>query len=187
MFDAIAKGNEKEIQRLSKEKLLVKQLGGRGIPNKREALESLVVNKILHNAIDAGYAAKVKKLLANKFFSRERKYKVDIESQDYTQTTPLMDAVQTGNMNMVKFLVKEGVDVNVQNAGCQTALILAAQLGQEEMANHLIANGSILGLVDRQGKNALMWAAQSNQAEVVRALMDRDANPFNPDNESMNP
>lgn len=186
LFDAISKGNKKDIQRLSKEPLLLKQLGTPKLPDDKD-LEYFVVNKLLHNAIDAGDASKVKKLLATKFFSKERRHKVNVEVIDHAQTTPLMHAVQTGNLNMVNILVKGGVDVNAQNTGGATALILASQFGQNDIAKFLIENGAIIGLADKQGKNALMWAAQSNQAELVRSLMDRDANPFNVDNNEMTP
>lgn len=187
LFNALNNGNRSEIERIRSEKLLPKKLGLKEVPKDLKTLEAYVGNRLLSIAIENNDKAKVKKLLSHQLFSSRRKYNISIENVGRLKVTPLMHAVQKGNMGIVKLLIEEGADINAQIDSGPTPLILAAQMGKTDIAKYLIEKGAMLGLSDKQEKNAIMWAAQSNQAEMVKALMEKGANPLNPDMEGMTP
>ena len=72
--------------------------------------------------------------------------------------SPLMDAVQKGDVAMVELLLRKGADTELKSKDGQTALILCAGRGDVPMAKILIANGSNPTVSDHLGMNAIKYA-----------------------------
>ena len=98
--------------------------------------------------------------------------------------TPLQRAANNGHVEIVKFLVEQGVLVDYYAQGDQ-ALISAASKGHFEIVKNLCCQGKVdPNARDGQGRNALYYAAESKDAdnkengeEMARFLLDKGADP----------
>jgi hypothetical protein len=59
-----------------------------------------------------------------------------------TRYTPLIVAAQTGKLDLVKLLVKNGANVNYQNEFGQSALSKSIMVGEYEVSYYLLQNGA---------------------------------------------
>jgi len=89
-----------------------------------------------------------------------------------------LDFSEKGNVEMVKFLVQQGVDKNVCDSNGANALMLSAFSGKTEISMFLIFSGIDINHKDHRGFNALMLACESPKAdiELVKTLIDKGAN-----------
>jgi predicted O-methyltransferase YrrM len=85
--------------------------------------------------------------------------------------TLLMEAVETGNVDAVKILVRAGAEVNTQapKSG-QSALILAAYHGHEEIVEYLLRKGADPSLKNHYGETARDAAATNFKTKCVQML-----------------
>src|SRR5579871_491466 len=68
---------------------------------------------------------------------------VDVNERDEgEEQTPLMRAVQVGDMTLVKMLIAHGADVRAQDDAGNTALMFAAQRGDYQIVQVLLENGA---------------------------------------------
>jgi ankyrin repeat protein len=65
---------------------------------------------------------------------------------------PLMNAVISKNMDLVKFFIEKGANVNVQNKKGLTPLMMAAKRGLVEMSQFLLSAGAGVYIRDKSGK-----------------------------------
>jgi hypothetical protein len=72
--------------------------------------------------------------------------------------SPLMDAVQKGDIAMVKLLLEKGSLIDLRSKDGQTALILCAGRGDIDMAEILVSYGADFTLKDNLGMSALGYA-----------------------------
>jgi ankyrin repeat protein len=89
--------------------------------------------------------------------------------------SPLVAAVQAGEVDRVKALLDAGADPERVAAGADTALIAAASRGRAPLVGLLLARQAE---IDRRGAHrvtALMGAASNGHPEVVRMLLDAGA------------
>lgn len=101
----------------------------------------------------------------------------DIESRDIAGQTALMYAAESGQMEVVKYLVSRGADVNAKTKllGLGTALIYAASANRYEVVEYLIENGADVNATTQNEETALFWAAGGGHVEAVKVLLDRGA------------
>lgn len=59
-----------------------------------------------------------------------------------TRLTPLIAASETGNLDLVKFLVMKGADINYQNEFGQSALSASVMVSNYEIVYYLLCNGA---------------------------------------------
>ena len=76
-------------------------------------------------------------------------------------------------LEMVRWLYKEGSDLNTTNDFGNTPLSEAASLGYLELCEFLLDNGADHKICTSQGDSALSAAATNNQTEVVKLLLTR--------------
>ncbi len=69
--------------------------------------------------------------------------------------TPLMVAVMSGNIPIVKFLLDHGADINGRSAGGMTCLIDAADRGNEAMVKVLMEYGANVNDRNNDGYTAM--------------------------------
>ncbi len=95
----------------------------------------------------------------------------DVNETDDSQSTPLMWAVHSGDVETVKFLISEGADVRARAFQGATALINAIAAKQEAIAVVLIEAGADPNGRGNSWQNHLEAAADSGMAGVVDALI----------------
>jgi ankyrin repeat protein len=104
-------------------------------------------------------------------------------SDDHNMTA-LLAAIQTGNIDLVKFLISVGADVGTEAKRrlARTPLQLAAELGCLEIAQLLISEGASVNAspVPRGGGTALQLAAISGNCNIVAELLNQGADPWAP-------
>ncbi len=101
----------------------------------------------------------------------------DINGQTLTTgTTALMTAAQDGDLNLVRFLLRQGADVNERDIGNRTALMFAAKKGYTAVARELIQYGAdVNASIIRINETPLMMAAFAGRAPMVALLLANGA------------
>ncbi len=85
-------------------------------------------------------------------------------------------AVEQNNIDLAKFLIKNGIDSNAgTKADHQTPLHFAAAMGRSEIASLLIDNGADINSQDSLDVTPLHLACQFSSREIVKLLLERGA------------
>ncbi|KAL4123477.1 hypothetical protein PRIC2_009332 [Phytophthora ramorum] len=92
-----------------------------------------------------------------------------------TGDTLLALAVQSGHLEVVRYLVEQGANREATGWLDKTVLMLAASLGHLEVARYLVEQGAKKEATDNQGKTALIWAACHGRLDMVRYLAEQGA------------
>ncbi|HEY1303264.1 MAG TPA: ankyrin repeat domain-containing protein [Vicinamibacterales bacterium] len=92
-------------------------------------------------------------------------------------TSPLIEAIKSGNVASVRALIKQHVDVNAALPDGTTALHWAVDANASEMAQLLIAAGAKANAANRYGVTPLTLAATNGNAALVEALLKAGAKP----------
>lgn len=88
----------------------------------------------------------------------------------------LMDAVETGGVEIVRRLLYKGADVNNdRNIGGDTALMHAVAYGFTDIAKLLLEWGAYMNARNNYGETALMWASRGGHIDTVKLLLDKGA------------
>jgi len=96
----------------------------------------------------------------------------------YTPDAPVADAAQTGDLDVVRELLRSGADVNAAQGDGMTALHWAAYRGDIDMIDVLVYAGSNLEAVTRvAGYTPLLVAARTGHGDAAVLLVDAGANP----------
>lgn len=90
--------------------------------------------------------------------------------------TPLMVAAETGNLEMVQFLLDHGAKLDVRSLENMTALHFAAKNGHENIVKFLLEQGVGINDKSNSGATPLLFAAMNGHAAMVKLLLDRGAN-----------
>lgn len=91
------------------------------------------------------------------------------------EMTPLSRAVELGDLNAVRELIRDGVDLNAKNNDGRTPLLMAAQSGELEILQELLRAGADVNLADRFDTTPISWAVQLGEFEIVKALIQAKA------------
>lgn len=81
--------------------------------------------------------------------------------------TPLLLAIQSQNVEVVKYLITSGADVHVQN---DRSLRMACSKGNLEIVKCLIERGANMNATSKEGKNAIVIAENGGFTPVVEFL-----------------
>ena len=155
-----------------------------------------VVYKTIHEAAKQGDLAAVKICLQKGIGV------IGVDERDHYDNTPLMDAAENGQLDVVKYLVDNGANVNTIDKAYRTPLMLAAEKGHLDVVKYLVDKGAMnaqncaelaakngyLDVVEflvtkgtdvnargRNGTMPLMKAAGLGQLDVVKYLVDKGA------------
>ncbi len=97
-----------------------------------------------------------------------------------TQTTPLHQAVLTGDHAAAQRLIRSGADVNAANRYGVTPLLVAAQRGNAELIDLLLKSGANVKTAEAklpEGQTLLMHAARTGQIAAMKSLIAAGSNP----------
>ncbi len=97
------------------------------------------------------------------------------KNHDYGYNTPLVNAVENGNLKIVDFLIKHGANVDAQG-NVLNALGCASWNGHKEIVELLIKNGADVNFKDGGGFTPLHDAARS-EVEITKILLEHGADP----------
>jgi ankyrin repeat protein len=97
----------------------------------------------------------------------------DVNSQeDDSGSTPLMETLRHGYMELVPVLLDAGADINAKKNNGVTPLMYAAQGGSPEAVRLLLGAGADIDRQDSNGWTALSNAAIRGNLQVVDALLE---------------
>ena len=88
-------------------------------------------------------------------------------------TTYLITATGSGNLDMVKLLLKYKAQVNQPDAFKATALMAAAGKGHKAVVELLLASGADVKAKDDDGKDALALAKEAGKQDVAALLAQK--------------
>ena len=88
--------------------------------------------------------------------------------------TPLILAIEDKNMDIVKFLIKQGANINYKKDNGSTCLMISLQFGTTEISKLLILKGADVNYINHLGHNALVKALRYN-SDCVRLLINYGA------------
>ncbi|KAJ4005579.1 hypothetical protein NW766_011129 [Fusarium irregulare] len=99
--------------------------------------------------------------------------RVDITAHGEAGMTPLHHASNAGCMEIVDFLLNEGVNAEVKDNNGRTPLAYAAMKGSQEVTRRLLGIDAVNpDSKDNEGKTPFYWAIFSNQGAIARILND---------------
>jgi ankyrin repeat protein len=103
----------------------------------------------------------------------------DQKSQSTSTTDPefelFMEAINDGNLKLVKHFLEKGADVNGLDDNGFTPLMMAASENQPEIAQLLIDKGAKVNFVNAQGWTALTEAADEGALATAKVLLNAGA------------
>jgi len=100
---------------------------------------------------------------------------LSVNSSDRSGWTPLMQAIEAGNIAFARELVARHADVNARNSNGDTAFLVALWRGHPAEAEMLIASGSDVQIANEQGRTALFAAAMHGDTRTCKLLLARGA------------
>lgn len=107
------------------------------------------------------------------------RYLVSKGAEINDQNVPLIDAVQSGNVQKVKFLIENGADINKRRPiNGLSPLFEAGFDANYEMTTYLIENGADVNIENFDGQSALYHSLTSfnGSYKVLKLLIDKGAN-----------
>ena len=116
--------------------------------------------------------------------SDNAKYKLLLEFggvHGTTSVSPLIEAVRTGDIELVNLLLRNGVDPNLSGTSETSALSSAVENENKKVVTTLIKAGADPNLVDRSRLIPLSRAVHSRDQEVVKVLIEAGASIHPPD------
>ena len=101
---------------------------------------------------------------------------MSIRDKDKTGMTVLHCAVSAGNMEMVKYLIKNSLNANELTYSMQNTLHLAANAGNLGIVSYLIDSGVRVDCQDKSGNTPLHLAVKNNYIDIASLLIEKGAN-----------
>lgn len=101
---------------------------------------------------------------------------VNLEDKNSEGLTPLLSAAQSGNLEMVKFLIDMGADLKVKDIFQHTTLYFALRSGNVELVNFLMTKKKASLNSNIGGDRPLNISAEMGDIEMVKFLVKNGAN-----------
>jgi len=122
----------------------------------------------IHDAVRSGNLDKVKTLL--------RTHSEWLNSPDQNQKTPLLLSLESGHIDIARYLIEQGADVNLKDKDKSSPLHNAAFLGNLEIVDLLLKKGaSSVNEGNFRGQTPLLFACEKGHPGVVTRLLDAGA------------
>jgi uncharacterized protein len=91
--------------------------------------------------------------------------------------SPLTKAVNAGDIQAVRALIKSGADVNARSGDGSTPLLWAAHSSNDDIARMLIAAKAAVNVANDYGITPLLEASKTGDAAMMELLLQAGANP----------
>lgn len=85
------------------------------------------------------------------------------------------DAVKTGDAEMIKKFLNQGININATNKKGETALIIAAKKGFVDVIKIIVDNDADLTIGDNNGRIATNWAFGNGNIKTGSYLLEKGA------------
>jgi ankyrin repeat protein len=89
--------------------------------------------------------------------------------------TPIFEAIERNNLDMVKLLLKFGAKLDVEDEEKMTPLMMISEDSSLELVELLLKKGAKVNAVAENGDTPLILAAREAKTEVLKALIDAGA------------
>jgi ankyrin repeat protein len=99
----------------------------------------------------------------------------DIENIFNRIYSPLMAACVTGNLCIVKALLRENADVNECNYSKESPLVVAVEHGHMDIVEYLVSYGAEVSVCDFCGHSLLFIASKEGHCDIVKYLLADNA------------
>ncbi|OEY86896.1 hypothetical protein BIY23_00070 [Wolbachia pipientis] len=121
----------------------------------------------LHSAVKKNNSERISELIKNGC-------DINVKDPDSSDNTALHIASATGNLPIVKLLIKEGkADINVQNNYKDTPLILAIQNKHFDVAQHLVKKDADINAANQYGNTPISYAIRGME-HAIRSIELKD-------------
>ena len=125
-------------------------------------------NPLLHEAARRGSVQQLQRLLQN------RRSCVDVQrffsERDDRGKTPLMWACLNNSVDVIKFLLSNGVDLYARDSAGQTPFLHACRGNTREVLAFLARRGARIHDIDSEGQHGVHHAARCNSRKVLELL-----------------
>ena len=115
------------------------------------------------------------------------KINLNTTSDGRQNKTPLIWAVQHGQISIIEWLLTQGINVNTQDKTKNTALHTAIIHDDDIAARLLLEYGALVDVQNKQLQTALYLAVKKQSITLVKILMEFGANPTILDNNKRSP
>jgi hypothetical protein len=115
------------------------------------------------------------------------KINLNIMSDGRQGKTPLIWAVQHGQIAIIEWLLTQGVNINAQDKTKNTALHSSTEQEDDIAARLLLEHGALVDVQNKQKQTALHLAVKKQSVALVNLLMEFGANPTILDNNKRSP
>jgi ankyrin repeat protein len=92
---------------------------------------------------------------------------VNVKSKYYK--TPLFNAVNSGNLATVKYLIEQGTDINAKDYKNETPLFHAVKNGNLKVIKYLLEHGADINIKNHENKTP---ADVTNKETIKKILQD---------------
>lgn len=113
--------------------------------------------------------------------------KLDVESRDRSNRTPLLYAAGIGHDTVVKLLLEKGADLESKDYRSRTPLSYAAENKHDAIVKLLLEKGANLESKNRYGQTPLLYAARIGHDTIVKLLLEKGADLESEDYSSRTP
>ncbi len=122
----------------------------------------------IHDAVRSGNLEKVKTILQS--------HAEWLNIPDQNQKTPLHTALESGHVEIAKYLIEKGADINLKDKDKAAPLHNAAYLGSLDVVDLLLKKGAAsLNEGNFRGQTPLHFACERGHFEVATRLLDAGA------------
>mmetsp|Transcript_37064 Transcript_37064/g.54451 ORF Transcript_37064/g.54451 Transcript_37064/m.54451 type:complete len:947 (-) Transcript_37064:79-2919(-) len=121
-----------------------------------------------------GDLSKLKSILET---GKDGEKELSVNSRDWDQLSALIPAAHGGHLDVVKFLIAEGIEVDGSDKDGITALMEASVGGHIDVVTELLAADATIDATSRSGVTALWLAASEGKIEPVKVLLEAGADP----------
>lgn len=106
--------------------------------------------------------------------------RVNSRDKSYYGMSPLHAAVESGNIEIIQFLLDHGAKPNIRDYQRRTPLMMMDEDATPEIFDLLIRYGAKTNLVDKEGNTALHHIAEfGDKANIIQLLVSHGANTHN--------
>ena len=108
-------------------------------------------------------------------------------NEGYGGSFPIIQAVQRGDQEMVRYLITAKVNLNVADEHYKTPLIWAIKDDQPEIAADLMAAGADVNVIDSSGWSVLRHAVKKQRMDIAEQIIKLGADVNTTDNMGLTP